>query len=524
MGRPLRLAAVLCAVLVQAAPSGAAPAAPEEEPIPAPAEGKAPPRVMRMTLRESVATAMKNNLDLQSAAYGPPVAEANLRSAEALYDHLFTASTRGGQRKAPVASQFQGNGSEISEDTFSASLGLERLLPSGGTLGITTSVEGTRTNSPLFQINPYWESDLSLTFRQPLLRGAGRDVTEAQVRFSRDSRDIADLDLRSRTEDLVRLVEATYWSLVQARQDVESQVKSVAVAEDLLRISEARLSAGAGTKVDVSQAAAGVALRRVDLLRAENVLRSFEENLLGFLMPRTPDSPSGGDIRFEPADDPDASLPPMPVEDTDTAVTRAMVDRADIRAQKVLVDQAQVAVIVAESDSKPALNLEARAGYSGVDGHAETSYSHSMAKREWPSWSVGLFFEVPIGNRAARARLEGAVLSRYRAEADVRAAESRAAVRVRNARREIESTRQQIDASRLATRLSEEQLVAEKERLKNDKSTTFEVLRLESDLTDARRSEIRALVDYLQACIRYEFELGRILEARGILPPGVRGK
>src|SRR5688572_4901798 len=260
---------------------------------------------MRMSIREAVAMAMKNNLDLQASAYGPPVAAANLRAEEALYDHLFTARVAGGQRRAPVASTFQGNGTEIAEDTFSAGIGLQRLLPTGGTLALTTGVDRTRTNSNLYQINPYWESDISLNFRQPLLRGAGRDVTEAGVRFSRDARDFADLDLRARTEDLVRLVESTYWGLVQARQDVASQAKSVDVAEDLLRISEARLSAGAGTKVDVSQAAAGVALRRVDLLRSENALRAIEENLLGLLMPRTPDTVTGGDLRVEPADEPE---------------------------------------------------------------------------------------------------------------------------------------------------------------------------------------------------------------------------
>jgi outer membrane protein len=518
VGRRLRFAAAICA-LAAAAPASAQDPVPKGEDPPPPA--KAAPRVLRMSLREAVATAMRSNLDLQAASYAPPVAAAAVRSEEALYDHLFTARVSGGQRRAPVPSTSLGDGTEIAEDTFSASIGIQRLLPTGGTIGIRTGLDRTLTNSTFYEINPYWESDLTLRFTQPLLRNAGRDVTEANLRFIRDSKDLADLDLRGRTEDLVRLVEATYWGLVQARQDVQSQMKSVEVSEDLLRITEARLEAGAGTRVDVSQAAAGVALRKVDLLRAENTLRTFEENLLGFLMPRTPDSPSGGDLRFEPADDPEASLPPLPLEDVDAAVSRALKDRADVRSLRVQVDQAQVTVLIAESNVKPLLNLEATAGYSGVDGHADTSYTHSMAKREWPSWSVGLFLDVPIGNREAKARLEGAVLARSRAEAEVRAAESRAAVRVRNTRREIDSTRKQIDASRLATRLSEEQLAAEKERLRNDKSTTFEVLRLESDLTDARRSEIRALVDYLQACIRYEFELGRILESRGLVPPGV---
>jgi len=518
VGRRFRLAAALAASLAPAA----ALAAPGEEapPAPAPAAPMAlPERVLRVGLREAVSLALKNNLDLRADSLGPGIAAASVRENESLYDHLFTSRVVGGQRREPVASKFIGDGTEINEQTLGAAAGIRRLLPTGGTISLEAGVDRTLTNSSLYQINPYFASAVDLSLVQPLFRSAGRARTESGIRFARDEKDAADLALRSRTEELVRQVETTYWSLVQARGDVEARAKGVAVAEDLLRIAEARLAAGAGTKVDVSQAAAGVAARHVDLLRADNNARSFEENLLGLLLPRTPDSPSGEAMRVEPADRPDDSLPALPAEAPDTAVARALADRTDIRVQKVFVDEAQTGVVVAESEALSQLNLEAVFGYRGVDGHADTTFSHSMATREWPTWSVGLFFEVPIGNRAARARLDRALLTREQTEARVRALESNAAVRVRNSRRDLESTRNQIDAAKRALRLSEEQLEAEKERLRNDKSTTFEVLRLESDLTDARRSEIRALVDYLIACVRYDYEVGRILETRGIAPP-----
>ncbi len=527
MGRRSRRVSWLLACLAAVLVPTAAPAAPSEDPAPAPAKpAEEPPspaaakrlgeRVLRLGLREAVALALKNNLDLHAEAFGPAVAAATVRESESLYDHLFTARLGGADRRSPVASTSLGDGSEIHEETLDAGTGISRLLPTGGTVSLGATLDRTLTNVTYYQTNPRYESGVTLSLVQPLLRRAGRAVTESGIRSSHDSKDIADLGLRFQTEDLVQRVETTYWNLVQSRVDVQAQAKSVGVAEDFQKISEARLAAGAGTQVDVSQSKAGVAVRRVELLRAENVARSIEENLLGLMMSRIPDSPSGEAMRVEPADDPNDSLPPVPTEEPDAAVARALADRSDIRIDRAVLDQAQVGVLVAESDTKADLNLEASVGYSGVASRAGTAFTRSLATRNWPSWSVGLALEIPIGNRAARARLDRATLTREQAEARLRALESNAAVLVRNARREVESTREQIDAARRSTSLSEEQLEAEKKRLLNDKSTTFEVLRLESDLTEARRSEIRALVGYRNASVRYDFEVGRVLESRGL--------
>jgi len=251
------------------AAAASAPPAPAEEPPrgPAPAPAKREdPRTLRVSLKEAVALALRNNLDLHAATYGPAISRAGLAEAESLYDHLFTARAGGGERKIPSVSQLAGDPDQLSEDLLGASVGLQRLLPTGGTLGLEASADRTLTNSSFVTINPYFDTRVGLSLRQPLLRGFGRDVTESGIRAAENERDFADLELRSRTEDLVREVEVTYWLLVGSRGDVEAQRKSVAVAEDLLRITEARLAAGAGTRVDVSQASAGVAARRVDLL------------------------------------------------------------------------------------------------------------------------------------------------------------------------------------------------------------------------------------------------------------------
>jgi outer membrane protein TolC len=55
-------------------------------------------------------------------------------------------------------------------------------------------------------------------------------------------------------------------------------------------------------------------------------------------------------------------------------------------------------------------------------------------------------------------------------------------------------------------------LDAEQKKLDNGKSTSFVVLRLQRDLTDARAQEIRALADYNRALAQLYFEEGTILQ------------
>ncbi|HEU4395225.1 MAG TPA: TolC family protein, partial [Planctomycetota bacterium] len=179
-------------------------------PAPAPAPSGKGGRTLRLSLREAVELALRNNLDLRAALYGPEIARTRVAEAESLYDHLFTARVSGGENKFPTATTLSGTAFQASDDVARAAVTVGRLLPSGGFLGIDASADRTLTNSSFVTINPYYDTRVGLRWRQPLLRGFGQDVTESGIRAAKDGQDFADLDLRSRTEDLVRGVETGY--------------------------------------------------------------------------------------------------------------------------------------------------------------------------------------------------------------------------------------------------------------------------------------------------------------------------
>ena len=71
---------------------------------------------------------------------------------------------------------------------------------------------------------------------------------------------------------------------------------------------------------------------------------------------------------------------------------------------------------------------------------------------------------------------------------------------------------QRVDATKQARLYAEAALDAEQKKLENGKSTSFVVLQLQRDLTQARSAEIRALADYNKALSQLAFNEGTVFE------------
>ena len=68
----------------------------------------------------------------------------------------------------------------------------------------------------------------------------------------------------------------------------------------------------------------------------------------------------------------------------------------------------------------------------------------------------------------------------------------------------------------MSTILQRKTLEAEQKKFENGMSTSFEVLRIQTDLSNAQVAEIRANLDYVKALADLERAQGTLLEARGL--------
>jgi len=73
-----------------------------------------------------------------------------------------------------------------------------------------------------------------------------------------------------------------------------------------------------------------------------------------------------------------------------------------------------------------------------------------------------------------------------------------------------------VEAASASRRAQEKNLDAERKRFENGMSTSFQVLQIQEDLTQAQSSEVQAVTNYRTNLVEFYRTTGRLLEQRSI--------
>jgi len=123
---------------------------------------------------------------------------------------------------------------------------------------------------------------------------------------------------------------------------------------------------------------------------------------------------------------------------------------------------------------------------------------------------------IPLGNTSARNSYRAAKAGKEQIALQLKQLQQNILIQIENAIATARTSFQRVDATREARIYAEAALDAEQKKLESGKSTSFEVLRLQRDLTTARSAEIRALADYNIALAQIAQNEGAALDRRHV--------
>ncbi len=447
------------------------PAFAQEAPVPAP-----------LTLEECIARALNHNFDLQLQQFDTRNAREAIVISDAAYDPtLFSTASLAGIKN------HTGSTSSTTQEQ-SARLGVSQLLISGAKVeastALTRSKERPYTAPPLF--NPVYNSDVSLSITQPLLQGFGVTINRAAIERARLGVARANYDFKAVVLAVVRNVESAYYNLAFAREQLAVRKFSLEVARTLLDENKARLNTGVATQLDVLQSEVGVANARRDLLLAQQSVTDEEDALLN-LIGRFAFNTRPGVV----------SLPETPAPDVsfDRSYALALSNAPDYAASKVVAEQLKLDLAVAKNNRLPSLDLGAAIGHNGDDRESAGSAFNSATAGQFYNWQVDLTLSIPWGLRAERARYRQARTNLERQELSIQQLDQSLLLQVRAAVRAVETNRETVTVSALATELSRKQFETEKARYEAGLSTYRFVEDSRKDLDTARVNELLAKVN-----------------------------
>jgi len=514
------------AVIASSVSQATRPLTAQERPTQAPVDryevGRALPpatparEVVSLTLDEAIARALEMNLDIQTARLTPRMQAFSLQAARAAFTPTLTGDYGYNNSTNQSTSQLDG-GARTTTERHSFNTGVQQTVPwYGGRMGLTFSNSRTSTDNAFSTLNPSYQSRVSLNYTQPLLSGLKTDNQRTALQTQEMQGTIAELQLTGRVDNITEQVRQLYWGLRAAIEQIEIQRRSLAQAQQLLADNQVRVRLGTMAQIQVVQAEAQVAGAEQALLNAEIQWRNQELAFKSLLI-----SGASDPLLYQTVNPVDFPTLQDQNVDIEAAIQRALSERTDIREAREDRRVAELDLEVTENNRLPDLNLTASYSLLGVGG---TEYSRSglggapvlvnrggyvdglnqISAFDVPTWNVGLSFSYPVGMRSAKANLERARLQMEQRDLAIRSQELAIVTEVTDAGLAVTDTRLQLAAATRSRELSEQSAAAEVTRFNAGAATNFEVVTAQDDLTSARLSELRALINHINAIAEFE--------------------
>ncbi|MBZ5725041.1 MAG: TolC family protein [Acidobacteriia bacterium] len=383
--------------------------------------------IIYLSLRDAIALALENNLDIELARYNPRLADANLfrASAGALLRNVSSSISSGpssaslgvlagtalgsGGTGASTASSGQSGvlsglnvqlagtaipnldptlflqGELVHNTTIEtatnitgtnflvtqfkgATYGIQQgfLTGTNFTLGMSNQL-GLTQNSPFAQFNPFNQASLSLNIQQNLLQGFRPSINNRAIRVARNQRHISDLTFKNQVMATVASVVNLYWDLVAFDDSLKVKQQTLTLDTKLYEDNKRRSELGAIAPIDIIQAEAEMKAAQQDVTTAESQVEQQEMILKGVLTRNGLNNIAIATARIVPTDrvEVPAQEPVRPVQDL---ITEAMGNRPDVEQSRIGMEDTRINTLGIKDAMLPQLSAFLNMSNSGVAG------------------------------------------------------------------------------------------------------------------------------------------------------------
>jgi outer membrane protein len=526
---------------------------------------------LEITRDGALLTALTNNRSLQVSRFGPAIGETYVPEARAVFDPRLLAAVSYGkdtrqlagvarytigrgateqlmsvlpelspvERIAAQAASHLATGSSQLVDNYEFARGVEQqvkalVLDIQNKLGLTKEVafesktsEGSLrasnylpTGTEVFLSGGMTRDQTSFTpadyvgswtagINQALLKGAGTAVNLAGLRKARNTAAQSRHAFRGSVLDLVEQVEAAYWELALAEELLRIREFSVRLAKEQRETNQNLVDVGKAIEGAVIASEAEVSSRQADLADAKAHLRAQTLAMIRLL---NPELSRDWETRLDPTDGPDVEAIPVSGE---TSAELALLYRPELAESRLDLANRELDVVQTKNGLLPRLDAFATYGRTSLTGSSRTFTQH-LDDSDYENYAFGIEFEMPLLNRAERARHRRSQYALESAEAAIANLEQLLELDARSAVVEVERQQERIAATQAAVRSRQEDLRIQRDRYSVGKSTNLDILQVQRDLIAAQVAEVTARVRYIQALTALYAAEGTLLERRGV--------
>jgi len=378
-----------------------------------------------LSLRDAIALALENNLDIEVARLNPKLQQSNLQRASAgqLLRNVSNSISTGpssaslgvlgavnslgpsgggsssgtsgvlsglnvqlagsaipnldptvfvnaqfSHQTSPQTNSFVTGTNFLVTSQKSTNFGIQQGFLTGTSVSLGMgNVLGYRQNAPTNDFNPVDSGSLSFSITQNLLNGFGVKVNNRAIRIAKNQLHISDLTFKQQVIATVNNVVGLYWDLVSFNDSLKVKQQTLDLNTQLYTDNKRRAELGALAEIDIIQAEAEMKSSQQDVVTAETQVLQQEMTLKSVLTRTGFNNPAVASARISPTDHFD--VPPQdaiqPIQDM---VGEAFQKRTEIEQSQIGLEDTRISMLGTKNNLLPSLSVFANLSNTGLIG------------------------------------------------------------------------------------------------------------------------------------------------------------
>jgi len=464
--------------------------------------------------------ALKYSNEIRIAAENPVIRQTAITEADSNFDWVRYLNTSLNDTNEPISNQLTtGNNSRFfNEESVQAVGGVRRNTRTGGQFDVSQRFGFQDNNSDFFFPANQATGQLTVSYSQPLLRGRGRAYNNSLVVLSQLDAGVAEDEFLATLQNHLLEITRSYWALYQERAALAQQTSLYLKTRDIVRLLKARQAVDA-QRTQFVTASSALESRRSDLIRARTAVMNAETRLRGLI--NAPELNVAEYAELVPMEVPSMEYLPT---DLRSELQLAIQNRPEVHAALKEINASAIRFGVARNELLPALNFVTEGYLSGLRGESDFSGAFGdQFTTGSPSYSVGLQYEMPIGNRLARSRMTRRRVEMRQLQRQYALALTAVETEVDIAVRELNTAYQEIQAKNRALKAAEAETKTIEARWarmadgSGQSSLNLEsLLRAQERVTEAERSYTESLLLYNLGLINLKKSTGTLLQTENV--------
>jgi len=475
---------------------------------------------LRLSLRDAVLLTLENNSSVRVQETQVELSKFSLLAAHAPFDPIVTSSYNITDQTIQATSLLEGTGSlnvNVNSTSQFVQFNYSQTFESGTNFQGGINNGNYFTNNSLYFLNPYISSALTFQLTQPLLRNGWLFPNQAPLIIARRNLQQSLANFEAQVNNNILQAVSRYWAVVEALGNLEVSQSSMAAAEATYKRDKRALELGALPPLDIYRSESQVAQRRVHVIESEYSVKQAEDLLRMTIGADQDPYFEAIDLELTERPEPEGELRAI---DAATALQQALANRPEFNASRAALANDDTRIRLAHNHLLPELDLLGSYASNGVGGTQFTASGQKLTTSSinqlfgfgFPTYEAQLSLTLPIKNRAAKAEMGNALVSRRADLYNERLLREQVLLDVSDAVHQLEQAKLSIVAGREALDLANKTMAAEQRKYDLGSSTIFLVLEAQTEVAAAQQTLLQAEVGYQLALATVDHATGELLE------------